>query len=257
MDEIRKTAKNPIQAAQTTVRLIEALRDLDGARVTELAAELDHPKSSIHNYLSTLREEGYVTQDGNEYHVTLRFLEVGSLARKRRQIYDIARPEVAGLARETGELANLLIEEQGEGVYLHRERGDKAVQVDSYTGQRVHLHNTGLGKAILAHLPRERVEEILDEFGLHQTTEHTITNRQKLYDELEQIRDRGVAFDDEERLPGLRCVAAPILDRNETVKGAISVAGPSRRFQRTRFREEIPELVLDATNIIELNITYG
>lgn len=257
MDDIRKPAKNPIQAAQTTVRLIETLRGLDGARVTELADELDHPKSSIHNYLSTLREEGYVLKDGNEYHVSLRFLEVGSLARKRRRIYDIAKSEVADMARKTGELANLLVEEHGKGVYLYRDQGDKAVQVDSYTGQRVHLHNTALGKAILANLPRERVDRILDEFGLPETTEHTITNRQTLYDELEEIRQRGVAFDDEERLAGLRCVAAPILDRNETVEGAISVAGPSSRFQGERFREELPEHILDAKNIIELNITYG
>jgi len=49
----------------------------------------------------------------------------------------------------------------------------------------------------------------------------------------------------------------PILDREETVKGAISVAGPSSRFQGTRFHEELPQLVLDAANVIELNITYG
>lgn len=257
MDEIRKPAKNPIQAAQTTVRLIETLRDLDGARVTELADVLDYPKSSIHNYLSTLREEGYVLKDGNEYHVSLRFLEIGSLARKRREIYDIAKPEVADLARETGELANLLVEEHGKGVYLYRDQGDKAVQVDSFTGQRIHLHNTGLGKAILANRPRKQVDRILDEFGLPETTENTITNRQGFHDELDEIRDRGVAFDDEERLSGLRCVAAPILDKNEVVKGAISVAGPSSRFQGERFREELPERVFNAKNIIELNITYG
>lgn len=257
MDDLPKPAKNPIQAAKTTVRLIETLRNLDGARVTTLADELEHPKSSIHNYLSTLREEGYVLKDGNEYHVSLRFLEVGSLARKGRSIYDIARPEVADIARETGELANLLVEEHGKGVYLYREQGHKAVQVDSYTGQRVHLHNTALGKAILSNLPRERVDQILDEFGLPETTERTITNRETLYDELEEIRDRGVAFDDEEHLAGLRCIAAPILDKNETVEGAISVAGPSSRFQGETFRETLPERILNAKNIIELNITYG
>lgn len=257
MDEIRKPAKNPVQAARTTVRLVKTLRDLEGARVTEIADEIDLPKSSIHNYLSTLREEGYVVKDGPEYHVSLRFLEVGSLARKRHQIYETARPEVTDLAQETGELANLFVEENGLGVYLYRERGDNAVQVDSYTGQRVHLHNTGLGKALLAHLPPDRTEQILDEHGLPRTTENTITDRETLFEELADIRDRGVAFDDEERLAGLRCVAAPILDRNGTVKGAISVAGPSSRFQGQRFRSDLPERVLDATNIIELNITYG
>lgn len=257
MDDIQKPAKNPIKAAQTTVRLIETLRDLGGARVTELAEELDHPKSSVHNYLSTLREEGYVLKDGNEYHVSLRFLEVGSLARKRHRIYETARPKVAELAWDTGELANLFVEEQGKGVYLYRDQGDNAVQVDSYTGQRVHLHNTALGKSLLAHMPQERVDWIIDEHGLPETTESTITDREALEEELAEIRERGIAFDDEERLAGLRCVAAPILNRNEVIKGAISVAGPSSRFQGERFRTELPERVLDAANIIELNLTYG
>lgn len=257
MAELPKKAKNPIKATRVTVRLLETLRDFEGARVTELASELDYPKSSVHNYLSTLQEEGYVVKRDNEYHLGLRFLELGSFARHQRQIYEVARPEITDLAQKTGELANLLVEEQGRGVYIYRESGHQAVKVDSYTGQYVHLHNTALGKAILAYTPREYVDRIIDEHGLPMTTEKTITDRDELYRNLKEIREQGIAFDNEERLRGLRCVAAPILKKNDQVEGAISVAGPTSRFDDERFEEEMPELIQNTANIIELNITYS
>lgn len=257
MSDLRTNARNPVQAAQTTIRIVEALHEHEGVGVTELADELEYPKSSIHNYLSTLHQEGYVVKEDDEYHVSLQFLDIGSFARHRRQIYEIAKPEVTQLARDTGELANLLVEEHGEGVYIYREQGENAVEVDSYTGQRVYLHNTALGKAILAHMPRGHVEDIVDTHGLPATTDKTVTDRETLFERLDDIKDRGVAFDDEERLRGLRCVAVPILTQNDDVEGAISVAGPSSRFRGEWFREELPDRLRNAVNIIELNITYG
>ncbi|MFB6184502.1 MAG: IclR family transcriptional regulator [Haloarculaceae archaeon] len=249
---------NRVQSTAKTFRILEALKDLDGATVTELTDHLDLPKSSVHNYLSTLADAEYVVQDdANQYHVGLRFLDLGAFARKRRPIYEVAKPEVSKLAEETGELANLLVEEHGRGVYIYRATGPEAVKVDSYTGQRVYLHNTALGKAILATLPEERVDEILDRHGLPATTEKTITDRATLSDELERVREEGVAFDDEERLRGLRCVAAPIVTKDDRVEGAVSLAGPSSRISDDRFTEELPELIRNAVNVVELNITYA
>ncbi len=250
-------AKNPVKSTLTTLRIIEALKELDGARVTDLARHLDLPKSSVHNYLSTLKQEAYVVEQDNRYYVGLKFLDIGTEARDRLSIHEIAKPEVRSLAEQTGELSNLLVEEHGKGVYIHREVGEDAVRVDAGTGQRVHLHNTGLGKAILAHLPESRVEEILDQHGMPATTESTITDPEILFEELAEIRDHGVAFDREERLNGLRCVAAPILDEGDEVVGAVSVSGPTSRMADQRFTEEIPNLLRNAVNIIELNITYG
>ncbi|AUV80451.1 IclR family transcriptional regulator [Salinigranum rubrum] len=250
-------AKNPVQSIVNTFAIVEALRELDGAGVSELAAHLDTPKSTVHNYLSTLEQEEYIVKEDGVYQVGIRFLELGAYARNRRQIFEIAKPEIDRLAAETGELANLLIEEHGRGTYLQRVRGENAVQVEAHVGTRVSLHSTALGKAILAFMPRERVDEIIDRHGLEQTTPKTVSSREELYEALEDVRDSRYALDDEERIKGLRCVAAPILSNDDRVLGAVSVSGPSNRIRGTRFREELPNKVLEAVNVIELNVTYS
>jgi DNA-binding IclR family transcriptional regulator len=249
-------SNNTVKTARTTFQILESLKEMNGATVSELTSTIGLSKSSIHNYLSTLEDGGYVLKDGKKYHVGLRLLDLGGHARYREQIYEVAQDEVTALANETEEMANLLVEEHGRGIYLYRAHGDQAVRTDTYLGQRVYLHNTALGKAILAYLPRQRVEAILDRHGLPETTENTTTERSELYDELERVREQGVAFDDEARVKGLRCVAVPLVNKNDEVEGALSVSGPTSRFQGDRFYEELPEKLKSAANVIELNITY-
>lgn len=253
-----RTSKNTLQTTENTIHIVKALKRLDTAGVTELATHLDMSKSTVHEHLATLKEYDYVTKhDDSTYSIGLGFFEMGEYARKRRKIYEIARPEVTSLAEETGELANLLVEEHGRGVYLYRARGESAVTLDTHTGKRRYLHNTALGKAILAHLPEERVTEILDTHGLPASTKNTITDRGVLFEELEKIYERGVAYCGQERVEGLQCVAAPILSNDDRVLGAISVAAPTTRMVGRRFEEEIPELILQAANVIEINVTYS
>ncbi|WP_152043220.1 IclR family transcriptional regulator [Salinigranum salinum] len=255
---MQNKAKNPIKGTEKTIQIVEALQVMDGAGVTELAARLDLSKGTVHNYLSTLREHDYVVKEGNTYYVGLGFFEIGEYARKRIRIYHVAKSEVDKLAEETGELANLLVEEHGRGVYLYRARGEHAVTIDTHTGKRRTLHNTALGKAILAHTDDERVEEILDEHGLPRETEHTITNREDLYDELDVIRERGYAYCNEERVKGLQCVAVPLMSgSSDRVLGAISVAGPTTRMKGERVEEEIPNRLLQAANVMEINVNYS
>ncbi|MGN8215793.1 IclR family transcriptional regulator [Halococcus salifodinae] len=252
----KQQTRPTVKTARTTLEILEALKQRNGATVTDLTDAFDLSNSSIHNYLTTLERDGYVMKKDDTYHVGLRLLSLGGAARHGEQIYDIAKDEVRAIADETGELANLLVEEHGKGIYVYRAQGENAVMTDSYIGQRVYLHNTALGNAILAHLPEDRVNEILDQHGMPAATENTITNRDDLFAELERIREEGVAFDDEARLKGLRCVAVPIVNNNDTVEGAISVSGPASRFEGEWFQEELPEKLKRIANVVELNTTY-
>ncbi|WP_129115583.1 IclR family transcriptional regulator [Halegenticoccus tardaugens] len=246
-----------IGALETSLRVLEALKHLGSAGVTELAKELNIPKSTVYTHLNTLRQNEYVVREGDAYRVGLKFLDLGEHARNRMRVYDVAKSQVDHLAEETGELANLLVEEHGEGVYVYRARGAQAVRVDTHAGMRVKLHCTSLGKAILAFLPKEQVDAIVDRWGLPDRTSRTITDREALDEELAAVRERGFAQDDGERLPGLRCVAAPIVGQNGHAVGAISVSGPTSRMKCEKFTEEIPELVQSAANVTELNMTYS
>ena len=256
MKRMADEAKNPVKGVEKACSILEALEELNGGRITEVAEHTGIPKGSVHNYLSTLLQEEFVVKDGPVYDIGLLPLDLGGYARSQREVYEVAKPEIKNLAEETGEFTSLLVEEHGWGVYIDRETGPRAVNVDARIGNRVHLHNTALGKAVLAHLPREYVGEILDRRGMPATTQNTITDREELFNQLERIRTEGIAIDDEERLDGFRCVAAPITDTNDDAVAAVSISGPTSRMQGERFEETIPNLVSEASNVIEINLLY-
>ena len=246
----------PIQATQNTFRILGELRDRNGAGVTELADALGTSKSTVHDHLATLREMGYVRSEGGTYALSPTLLSFGGTARKSDELYTFGRDEVDALARETGETAKIITEEYGKGVYLYQSHGTEAVHTDAHVGTIVHLHATAAGKALLAHLPQERIEEIIDRHGLPERTDNTITDETELFERLETIRNRGVAFDNEERIEGIRCVAAPI-QRDGEVIGGLSVSGPTRRITEIQLAEEFSDLVRETAKVVEIHATYS
>lgn len=246
-----------VGSIETTFEIVEALKILDRAGVSEVARHLDKPKTTVFDHLETLKELGYVVSTDDGYQIGTRFLDLGGFARKQKKIYQIGKPEVDALARGTGEHANLMIEEHGFGTFLYKAEGEEAVQLDTYSGHHVHLQTTALGKAILAYMNEDRIEKILDRHGLPEITEHTVTDRESLYNELKTIREQGYATDKEERVKGMWCVAAPITNSANQPLGAVSVSGPKSRVQGDRFLKELPKKVRGTANVIEVNLTHS
>lgn len=246
-----------IGSVETTLDVIDALRERNGAGVSELASLLDVSKSTIHRHLTTLYNRGYVTRSGDTYMVGLEFLNQGIHSRNKYKIYDIAYTKVVELAEETGERTWCIVEENGIGYYLCGASGKHPVHPPVRTGQWSHLHQTSGGKAILAQQSPERIDEIVERYGLPAKTEHTITDPDVLSRELETVRESGIAFNKQESLPGLHAVGAPILDQKTgMVLGAISISGPANRLKPSVMEGELAELILGTTNEIEINITY-
>lgn len=249
--------QGPVKTIDTTLEIINVVKEHDGIRPGEVADELDLPKSTVSDHVVTLRRNQYLKKRGNEYHVGLKFLELGDRARNRHQTYEVSQKKINKLAKQTGELVHLSVEENGRGVIIYEREGSEAVSLDTYVGRRVHLHCTGLGKAMLAHMPHERVETILDEHGTPRITSETITDRDELLEQLEAVRERGYAVSRGERIPELGSIAAPIVDsRKNRVHGAISVCIPTTRMEQSRRTEEIPTEVRQIANRIELDIKY-
>jgi DNA-binding IclR family transcriptional regulator len=247
---------DPIQSIEVMFDTLETLVATRRGGVSMLASELDRPKSTIHDHLRTLEQLGYIIKEGEEYRPSTKLLELGARSRNQMEIYKQAKKEINSLAEETGEHSSLVVEENGRGVLLHTARGDKAVEVDTHSGMRIRLHTTAPGKAILAYLRRERVETIIDEHGLPAMTNRTITERAALFENLETIRERGYALDREERIEGMRAVAAPVLSRDDDVLGAVSIYGPTNRIAEMGFEDTLPKQLLRTANIIEINYNY-
>ena len=246
-----------LKTVETTLEVISALEDLDGAGVTEIADHLDLSKAAVHNHLSTLKANEFVVQADGEYRLGLRFTAVGEYVKHQQPLYQAGKAEVDSLAERTGEYAHLMAEEHGRGFHLHKAQGDKAVAKayhDLNLEKPYYLHHSAIGKAVLAHLSADRIEAVIDEYGLPAVTENTITSRERLHEELERVRERGYAVNDEEEIRGLRAVGAPIMTSERGLVGAVSVSGPLSRLKGDVFREELPETVMQTANVIELNL---
>lgn len=242
-----------MRSADNLFAVLDAVHELGEAGVTEIADHIGIAKSTVHDHLTTLVKHKFLIKKGSTYQVGLKCYYYGVQAKKRQNFVDIVRPSLERIASKTGEIAWLMVEEHGEGVYLEKAQGEQAVQPYGELGKRVPMHNIASGKAILAHLPEERVSQIVTETTLDGRTENTITDVDELLSELETVRERGYALNDGENLTGFRAVASPILD-DENPLGSIAVSGPENRFRGDRFTGDLPEIITGAANAIELSL---
>lgn len=244
-----------VKAVERSFRVIQVLRERGPSRISDVAGELDIPTSTAHVHLKTLETVGYVVKGDDGFRLGLRFLRDGSLVRNRLPVYPIAKTEVDDLAEKTGEVANLGVEEGGQRVILYQSEGSEAVYDNAPVGEYTNLHWTALGKALLAELPRQYVDEVVERYGLPTQLPNTIDDRDELSDELRTVRERGYALEDEERREGIRSIAVP-LEPEQTLVGALSLSGPKERFDDDRIEDELLPELKDRKNIIEVKYAY-
>jgi len=248
--------EHQIQALHVATDVVDALQEMGEIGVSDLAARMDIPKSTAHAYLDTLNSTGWVINNNGQYRLSLRFLEIGGKTRQDMRIFRAIRPYIDTLSMEVGEVANLGIEEEGKRVLLYTSEPSEGVFDNAPTGQFAHMNWTALGKALLAQLPNERVNKIIDRHGLPQATEHTITERKDLLTELDQIRQQGYAVEDEEHREGIKAIAVMIqYEEKPSPVTAVSISGPKRRISE-KDTEKLIDAVRNAVNIIELEYRY-
>ncbi|WP_435349099.1 IclR family transcriptional regulator [Haloarchaeobius sp. HRN-SO-5] len=246
-----------IRAVETTSKILAELKETGETTVATLDARLDVTKGTIHTHLMTLNAQGFVEKRDDRYRLGSGFMTYGAHVKNRHVVFQAGKAQAKELALETGELCEIATEHEGRCVILHRFYGentlDTGYQRESLEEFR-HLHYGATGKSMLAHMPLERVDQVIEEYGLPKRTEKTITDRETLLDELERIRGRGYAFNDEEEVHGIRAVGAPVLNSNRDLLGAICLAGPRGRVDDERFSTEFPALVSEARSLVEVNV---
>ncbi|KDE59606.1 IclR family transcriptional regulator [Halostagnicola sp. A56] len=247
----------PVKTTQTSLGLVRAVRDSDGATLSELASRLELAKSTVHNHLHTLVDEGFLVRDGDTYHIGLQFLAFSEHARERNPLYATARRHVYSLAEKTGHEADFIVEENGRAYSLEYSIGESTRQGLSESspfraGNRFYMHNCASGKVLLASMPESRVREIIDRWGLPATTDDTVTDESTLFDELETIRRRGYAVNDEELIDGYRSIGAAVTRPEGEVVGAFSIGGPTYRMAVDESTtEEIAQLLIEEISSLE------
>lgn len=260
MDEVLAFAMSEsstgVKSLRTMFQIVEYLAETDGSGVTEIADELDLAKSTVHQQLSTLQDLGYAVKENGSYHVGLRFLSVGEQARGRKEAYQLARPIVDQLVAETDERAQFLVEEHGRAIYLHTQEGEHGVKADRHTGKIRYMHSSAGGKAMLAEMSRDRVEEIIDRVGLPAETDATITDRETLFDELATISEQGYAINEEESIEGLWSIGVPVVAHDDVV-GALSVSGPRYRMETEGVQTDLSDLLRGTANELEIKLEYS
>ncbi|WP_254822927.1 IclR family transcriptional regulator [Haloglomus halophilum] len=243
-----------IKAVERASTIIHLLEDEGKMTLTEIANELDVSKSTVHTYLRTLSQEGFLARTSDTYRLSLRHLSLSERVKNRISIYDDMKHEVDALAEKTDERAQFAKLEEDMVVFIYRAMSENAIPTTLSLGEYVYPHSVAAGKAMIAYLPDHRVNEIVERNGLPKQTENTVTDLDELKRRLDKVRERGYAFSDGERLRGVRCIGTPIRDDSGRVLGAISVSGPARRMTDERIDTELEDMLLESANVIEVNV---
>jgi DNA-binding IclR family transcriptional regulator len=260
MSPQRKTPTTPeprggIQVIERMMALLDALSHAPGAvSLKQLAADTGLHPSTAHRILSAMSNTGCVERSGSgAYRLGIRLLELGNLVKSRLDIRAAALPSMEALHRKIGESVNLGIRQGDEIVYVERtSSGRSSVRVVHLVGARAPLHVTAAGKLFLATDAPEAVAAYVARNGLPALTPHSLTTPEALARELDTVRATGVAFDNEEIEPGLRCIAAPIRDDSGELVGGLSVSAPAERH-----RPGWAELVKQAAAEISTALGYS
>lgn len=232
------------------LEILGAVDALAGLTLTELSRAAGMHRTTLFRILATLQARGLVARDDatDRYRLGIGVLALASALLRDIDIRRVAWPALRALSRRTQELVYLTVLDKAEVVTVERFDSDQDISLRADIGSRRPAYCTASGKAILAHLPAEDVDRIL-QLGMPTLTPRTITSPEVMQHHLEEVRQRGFAWDDEERLEGVRCVAAPVFGGDGSVGGAVSIAAPSLRTPWARLRQLGDEVCITATEI--------
>lgn len=222
--------KRTLETTETSLDVLETIRELEGAPLSVLRDEMNVPKSTLYYHLNTLENRGYLVKEDNEFKLGLTFLVHGQYIKTREDEYVMAQETTEQLGNQLGEDVDFSVEENGQLFVLHHVLGESAKHGFSFElGRPLNVPTSAAGRAILAEYPRSRVDDIVSQWGF-EGTEDAPRDRETLHDRLEAVRERGYSINDEEWIRGLCAVSAAVNYPDGSVLGALSVIIPSFRF---------------------------
>jgi len=221
-----------IRVVEKTIRILGVLSDGKPKTLTEISHEVDINTSTTYRILTTLTNYNFLenNKQSGVYRLGLACLELARSYRIGSELLRVAKPELEILRDETKETVHLAALDGMEIVYLDKLESLHAIGLmSSRVGRRAPAYCTGIGKALLAYVPPEDLQAIMEVISFKRFTEKTIVDPTDLLEHLKEIKARGYALDQGEHEYDVRCVAVPIFDQTGEVIAAVSVSGPRSR----------------------------
>lgn len=233
-------SKNPIQVADRLFLVLETLSETGSLGLLELSNRLSLHKSTVHRLLTSLIHLGYVKQDAetNKYRLTFKIMEIANRMITKLDILEIARPYLKLLMEKTGETVHLVQLDQNEAVYIDKvEAYQNSVRMVSKVGNHIPIYCSGVGKAIAAQLETEELQRIWKDTEIKKRTPYTIITFSDFIKELDNIREKGYALDNEENEMGVRCIAAGLPGYEGNQPYAFSISAPINRMNDEKIEQ--------------------
>lgn len=245
----KEPQSDTVKALDRGIKLLNVLSGDGSLSLSDLAQRVDIPSSTTHRLLATLQKHGLVEFDEGfqTWSIGIEAFRVGSSYLAKTNLVDAARPILRSLMEQSGETANLAICKGGDVIFISQMETPNPIRAFFQAGTRSHMHASGIGKALLAEMSEDEIEKIIKQKGLLKFTSNTIISSAQLLEDLEISRNRGWAYDDEERYVGMRCIAAGVYNEHGEVLAGISISGPTIRVSE-QLIEKFGPMVRDAAN---------
>ena len=238
-----------IQSVERAIAILRCFEDKEALGVTEISEQLGLHKSTCFGLINTLKKEKLLQQEDNgRLRLGIGLFHLGN--NFKVDLKEMYAPVLNDLLASTKETVNLVVRDDDSIVYIEKKESPHSMRICTSIGKRLPLYCTATGKAILAFLQAQEIQEILAGTKFAAYTEHTVVSGAALAEQLSMIRKEGCAYDLEELEYGLVCVAVPILDKKDKPMGGISVSGPSIRMTEEK-RKEIKVLLMEKVMRLE------
>lgn len=207
--------------------------------LAQICSRIHQPKSTTLNLIRTLEATGYLikSRDSQLYSLGYKILQHSFSLRYSMSFVRSSLPFLEELGIQTGMIIYLVTHHNGRVLYLDAIYPSRRFPLYSTSGRTHPMHCTSCGKAMLAHMPEDMVHEIIDFWGMERRTPNTITDMKTLMEELETIRNRGYAIDNEEETPSSRCMASVIRNRNGFPTAAVSISSSAIELTDSKIEE--------------------
>jgi len=229
--------------------------------VSDLSRVVGLSRSTTHRYVATLAALGYLQQDVDtrKYRLGPRVLDLGFSAINSMELRHISAPHLKGLSDATGHTVNMAVLDGSDIVYIERCRapGPREIDLNLHVGSRLPAYCTSMGKVLLAFLPARERNDLLEGARLTRRGPNTITTKRALVQELERVREKGLAVNNEELAYGLRSIAAPVWSQTGDVVAAINIAVHRSLVSMDELQDELAAALKRTSEQISDRIGFG